>query len=237
MKSERPQVWSMFDRIAHRYDLLNRLLSFGRDVAWRKRLLEYLPQQTSVKLLDVATGTGDVMLTLLQQGSVSEALGVDMSEKMLEVADQKIKDRGLDNIAAVQVADAEELPLSDDTYDIVSIAFGIRNVRHVDCALKEMVRVLKPGGKAMILEFSLPKNPIILKSYLFYFRFVLPRLGGLISGDFAAYKYLNQTVESFPYGEDFKSLMLDCGFEKVNIVPLTFGVASLYVGETADVAT
>jgi demethylmenaquinone methyltransferase/2-methoxy-6-polyprenyl-1,4-benzoquinol methylase len=225
----------MFDRIAHRYDLLNRLLSFGRDVAWRRRLVTRLPEGEPLAVLDLATGTADVLLTLAREcPRVRTGVGADMSGGMLEHGHRKIRERGLDGRFRLVRTDATALGLAPGAFDAVTIAFGIRNVIDVDAGLREMFRVLRPGGRALILEFSLPANRAFRALYLFYFRHVLPRLGGLISGDFAAYRYLNQTVETFPYGDAFARLMRDAGFTRVEAEPLTFGIATLYRGDRPE---
>lgn len=223
----------MFDRIAHRYDLLNRLLSGGTDVAWRKFMAKHLPDQPMIKLLDLATGTADVMLSLhANSGRVTHGVGVDPSGGMLGFGHKKIQARGLGSTLQVVKGDAMRLALPNHQFDALSMAFGIRNVVDVDTALREMVRVLKPGGRALILEFSLPGNALFRAVYLFYFRHILPRIGALLSGDSSAYSYLNKTVETFPYGQAFCDLMTNAGFENAKGIPLTFGIATLYVADT-----
>jgi demethylmenaquinone methyltransferase/2-methoxy-6-polyprenyl-1,4-benzoquinol methylase len=222
----------MFDRISHRYDLLNHLLSMNRDVAWRKRMSRHLPDRPDLKVLDLATGTADQLLSLYDSGKVGSGVGIDLAEKMLEVGRRKIKQRGLESALELQIGDAENIPFDDNRFDAVSISFGIRNVIDVPHALSEMHRILNSEGRALILEFSLPKSRWIRSLYLIYFRKILPRLGGLISGDREAYQYLNDTVETFPYGEEFCRLMRDAGFDNVQAIPLTFGIATLYRGDT-----
>ncbi len=230
----RKKVWHMFDRIATRYDLLNRLLSFGQDIRWRNKLARMLPDRQRLKVLDVATGTGDVILSLFEKNrNVFQAVGVDMSEKMLEIGRRKMRENHLDKVVEMQLGDAARLPFEDAQFDVVTIAFGIRNVYDVDKALQEMHRVLKPGGRALILEFSLPAQSFIRSAYLLYFRHVLPKIGGVISGDPYAYQYLNKTVESFPYGEAFCAIMEANGFTNVKAKPLTLGVATIYQGDKA----
>ncbi len=221
----------MFDRIAGRYDLLNRMLSFGRDVAWRKRLIRYLPVGNDLRVLDLATGTGDVLLTLCERShSLSSGVGIDMAEQMLERARKKIAGRGLQERLKVLRGDAMEIPLGDSEFNVTTIAFGIRNLTDVSVGLKEMFRVLKPGGKVLVLEFSLPSNRLIRTGYLLYFRHLLPVVGGLISGDQYAYKYLNRTVETFPYGREFCILMERARFVTVREHRMTFGIATIYEG-------
>ncbi len=228
----RKKVWLMFDRIAHRYDLLNRLLSMRRDVAWRKKLARHLPQRRPLALLDIATGTADVALTLLRMNSgIIRAVGVDMSEKMLEEGRHKVRKAGLNNKLTLEIGDATALKQADNSFDVTTIAFGIRNVMDPLSGLKEMYRVLKPGGRSLILEFSLPGNKWLRSLYLYYFRHILPRIGAMISGDGYAYNYLNKTVESFPYGDAFCALMTRAGFENVHAYPLTFGIATIYSGD------
>lgn len=229
--TQRSAVWPMFNRIAHRYDLLNRLLSGRQDVVWRKKLLSFFPESKQTRLLDVATGTGDVLLAALNQGSAQHAIGLDMAEQMLKYAQQKIDQQKWQNQASVVVGNAEDLPFENSSFDVVTIAFGIRNVPDYAKAIREMHRVLKPGGRLLILEFSLPANRILRSLYLFYFRHVLPWIGGLISGDRQAYSYLNQSVEAFPYGERFSSLIEQIGFSSVRVTPLTFGIASIYCAD------
>lgn len=229
----RPQdVWGMFDRIAPRYDLLNRLLSGRRDVAWRRRLAACLPAGEALRLLDLATGTGDQILHLLDAGAaLGPAVGMDMSEGMLAQGREKVARRGLSSRITLRMGDATDIPSPADAFDAVTITFGIRNVGDVPRALSEMHRVLRPGGRALVLEFSLPGNPVVRAGYTLYLRHLLPLFGGLLSGDAAAYRYLNRTIEAFPYGEAFCALMRDAGFTAVSALPLTFGVATLYRGD------
>ena len=215
----------MFDRIAPRYDGLNRLLSLRRDVAWRRQLAARLKGRGPLKVLDLATGTGDQLIALHGHGvELAEAVGLDMSAEMLAVGRAKLKKRGLDDRIVLEQGDAVAPAFDDNRFDAVTISFGIRNVEAVDRALGEMLRVLKPGGQALILEFSLPRPALLRRLYLVYLRRILPRVGGLLSGDARAYRYLNETVETFPYGEAF----LDSGLAAR---PLTLGVATLYRGE------
>jgi demethylmenaquinone methyltransferase/2-methoxy-6-polyprenyl-1,4-benzoquinol methylase len=227
----REDVHIMFDRISNRYDLLNRLLSFRRDVIWRKKLAELLPQRESIKILDLATGTGDVLFSLIQKNShIISGVGLDMSSEMLKLAHIKINKNRLQDKLSLIRGDATNIPFDDNSFDVTTIAFGIRNVIDVNRSLSEMFRVLTPNGKALILEFSLPKNRIVKLLYLFYFRRILPLVGGVISGDSYAYSYLNKTVETFPYGSDFCELMRKIGFDSVRQHPMTFGIATVYEG-------
>ena len=225
--------YEMFNRIAKTYDPVNRMLSFGLDVGWRKKVGKLLPhKEQGLDLLDLATGTADQALFLCKQhpDTIKTALGMDLSEGMLNVGREKIKARNMDHKITLKTGDACNLPLEDESFDAITISFGIRNVPDVPKALREMHRVLRAGGKAMILEFSIPKNPIVRFGHLFYLRHVLPTVGGLISGDKAAYRYLNTSIEAFPYGQDFANLMTEAGFTQANVHPVTLGIANIYEG-------
>jgi len=227
-KSHAPR---MFDRIAPRYDLLNRLLSMRRDIVWRRRLAAMIHDGDRLQVLDVATGTADVILTILKRrANVADGIGLDMAGQMLLLGQKKATADGFRDRLGFVHGDALSLPFASESFDAVTIAFGIRNVVDVPLALREMQRVLKPGGKALILEFSLPTNRLLRAGYLMYFRHVLPRLGSIISGDGSAYRYLNETVEDFPYGSAFCRVMDEAGFEEVRVELLTFGIASIYSG-------
>lgn len=224
-------VRDMFDRIAPRYDCANRVLSFRRDVAWRKRMARFIADRRAVRLLDLATGTGDQILHFIEGGAdIGAALGLDMAERMLAIGRAKIAERGLDAKVELRVGDAAAIPCEDGGFDAVSISFGIRNVGDVPRALREMRRVLKPGGRALILEFSLPENALFQPLYLFYLRRVLPRIGGALSGEGDAYRYLNRTIEGFPCGDAFCALMREAGFADVEAFPQTMGIATIYTG-------
>ena len=228
----RTEVWKMFDRIAHRYDFLNRFLSMGQDVAWRKKMARYLPERENLYLLDLATGTADQIIFLLKASKrIGKADGMDLSTGMLEHGREKIEKMGLADTVSLREGNTIDIPSEDGIYDAVTISFGIRNVTDVHQGLSEMHRILKPGGRAMILECSLPENALIRKAYLFYFRHVLPKVGGAVSGDSYAYNYLNKTVETFPCGEAFCDLMRKAGFNEVKAHPLTLGIATIYVGD------
>lgn len=230
----RANVIEMFDRIAYRYDLLNHLLSFNQDKRWRKRLTDLLPSGEALQVLDLATGTADQLISLNQTGAVAVGVGVDPSEGMLKVARQKIAGLNLGHKLRVQTGVAEKIPAADFSFDVLTISFGIRNVHDLEKTFSEMLRVLKPGGLALILEFSLPRNRVMKALYLLYFRYCLPILGGIISGDNQAYRYLNRTVETFPYGTEFGNRLKQAGFDSVKIEPLTWGVASIYLAQKGN---
>lgn len=228
---ERKDVHLMFDRISGRYDLLNRLLSMRRDVVWRKKVAQLLPERENLSVLDLATGTGDLVLSLFENcPRVTYGVGLDMAGKMLEIAQDKVVRKNMSPKIELIRSDATELPVGDNRFSAVTIAFGIRNVTDVNRSLCEMHRILEPNGKALILEFSLPENKLIRSGYLFYFRRILPAIGSIVSGDGYAYRYLNQTVETFPYGQQFCALMENAGFENVKEHCLTLGIATIYEG-------
>jgi len=228
---ERQNVWQMFDRIAERYDFLNHTLSMGIDIGWRRRMSELLPSRPRIQVLDLATGTADVPLSFCSENAdVSYVLGMDLAEKMLAIGRQKITEAGRDGQIELQTGDAMAVPVQDALFDAVTISFGIRNVPNVATTLSEMFRVLKPGGVALILEFSIPETPGMKQGYLLYLRHILPKIGALISGDDYAYRYLNQTIETFPYAQKFCDLMIEAGFQEVNYEPQTGGIATIYRG-------
>ena len=220
----------MFDSIAPRYDLLNRVLSFRRDIAWRRRVATLVGQRQPHRVLDLATGTGDILLALTGNRAAKMAVGIDLAPEMLARAHKKLqKAQALDVCSTVQ-ANAALTSFRDAAFDAATIAFGIRNVPDVPETLREIHRVLKPGGRVFVLEFSLPVNPVVRTFYLAYFRYVVPAIGGWLSRNRDAYAYLNQTVEAFPYGQDFCAIMSNAGFIDVAFESLTFGIAAIYKG-------
>ena len=222
-------VRSLFDSIAHRYDLLNHLLSGGRDFSWRRSAIEHLREIRPQKILDVGTGTGDFAIAALRLGP-EKIVGIDIAEEMLALGRKKIASRGLDAVIALRTGDAEKLDFADGSFDAVTVAFGVRNFENLEAGLAEMHRVLRPGGRAVILEFSRPDSFPWRQMYLFYFRRVLPLIGGLVSGNCAAYRYLPETVMQFPQGDDFLAILVRTGFSAVAAERLTFGIASIYTG-------
>lgn len=217
----------MFNRIARRYDCLNGILSLGIHRRWRKRLSQRVSVEDCKVALDLATGSGDQVLDLLKRiPGLTRVVGLDRAIKMLEVAVPKLHDPR----CALTLADAKEIPVRDNSIDAVTMSFGIRNVPQPVEVLTEAHRVLRPKGACGILEFGMPTNPLVRMGYLFYLRLIVPFIGGIISGDRAAYKYLNTSVEEFPRGEEFAALMKSAGFTEVAIEPLTFGIAYVYIG-------
>jgi demethylmenaquinone methyltransferase/2-methoxy-6-polyprenyl-1,4-benzoquinol methylase len=224
-------VCQMFDRIAPTYDKANGVLSFGLDRSWRKQVATKVSRQENLILLDIATGTGDLMMAIChERPNVRTAVGIDVSLPMLKLGEEKAKPSYENRDISFRKGDACHLAFNDNSFDVVSIGFGIRNVADVQLALLEMLRVLTPGGQAYILEFSLPSNWLVRRVYLLYFRHILPLVGGLISKDYQAYRYLNQTVEAFFGVEEFQKLMNAAGFKDVRAVPLSFGIAQIYIG-------
>lgn len=228
----RKNVWQMFDEISPRYDFLNHLLSFGADIHWRKKLIQYLPKNSDIRLLDLATGTADQLITIVKKAKqVKSALGIDLSQEMIRLGQRKIIDKPYMHQITLTKGDATDISLGNESVDCVTMSFGIRNVEDTQKCLNECMRVLTPRGRLLILEFSIPKNRLIKGCHLFYLRHVLPNVGGLISRQKAAYRYLNETIETFPSGEAFCDLMKKAGFVRVKAHPMTLGVTTLYVGE------
>jgi demethylmenaquinone methyltransferase / 2-methoxy-6-polyprenyl-1,4-benzoquinol methylase len=225
------ESWKMFNLISKRYDFMNRVMSFGLDVRWRNKLAAFIPQKPNVKLLDLATGTADVAISLVEKRPDLTVTGLDMAAEMLKIGQAKIEKKGLSSKITLQQGDAQKLPFMDHSFDCLTIAFGIRNIPELRLALMEMFRVLKPGGRAVILEFSMPENPLLRFGDLIYLRYVIPGLGIVFSGNYKAYKYLNQTVEQFPYGDRFCKILKQMGFQNIAAHPLLGGVATIYVGE------
>lgn len=224
-------IREMFDSIAPRYDLLNRLLSLGIDRRWRRFAVRQIKFAEGGKILDVATGTADVALEIAAVTPFSVSItGVDFSSQMVELGKEKVKQSAFSNRITLQVAPCESMPFEDNSFDSATIAFGIRNVVDRLCGLNEIQRVLKPGGRIVILEFSNPRSRIIKAAYNFYFLKILPLVGGLIS-NFSAYKYLPDSVLEFPSQEDFKKIIARAGFGSVAHTDLTFGIATVYTGE------
>jgi len=224
--------WKMFDQIAKRYDLLNRLLSLDQDEAWRQEIRRHLPSKNNLQLLDIATGTGDVVLSLVKDNpSIHIAYGIDLAEGMLEIARTKIKAQGLHSKIMIEKADGQALPFVEGTFDAVTIAFGIRNIPDLRLALLEMYRVLKKDGRVIILEFSLPKNVFLRIGHWFYLSIIVPLIGLIVSGHTSAYLYLAQTIKSFPYGDRFCKILRQFGFINIKAYPLMGGVATIYVAD------
>lgn len=227
------QVEAMFDEIAPRYDLLNRVLSFGIDVWWRKRAVAWLGEalggRRPDRLLDVATGTADLAVEALSLGP-REVVGVDLSEGMLSHGREKLRKKGLDRRVPLVQGDATHLPFGDAEFDGALVAFGVRNFEDLEAGLAGIRRVLKPGAALVVLEFSHPTAFPVKQGYAFYSKHVLPRIGRTVSGSAEAYEYLPESVAAFPDGEAFLRVFRAAGFQNVEARPLTFGIVSLYRG-------
>lgn len=222
-------VKGIFNDIAPKYDLLNHLLSMNIDKGWRRKAMKCLGEQERGYLLDVACGTGDFSIAAYRAG-VERVTGIDISENMVEVGRKKIQEAGLSGKIDLRTGDSEKLEFDEATFDAVTVAFGVRNFEHLELGLREMQRVLKPGGKVVILEFSMPEYFPMKQLYKFYFRHILPIIGGWISGNKGAYTYLPESVMKFPQGRDFLDIMSRCGFSGAWQKKLSCGIASLYVG-------
>jgi demethylmenaquinone methyltransferase/2-methoxy-6-polyprenyl-1,4-benzoquinol methylase len=231
-RPDQAAVRSMFDRIAPRYDLLNRVLSAGIDVRWRRAAVDLLQLPRAARVLDLCTGTADLLVEALRRDADSRGVGVDLSSGMLVRGARKLRERRLDARGGLVGGDAERLPLRDAWFDGALVAFGIRNVSDNPRALREARRVLKPGGRLVVLEFSMPRG-LLGRVYRFYFRRVLPLVGRVVSGDNSAYTYLPASVAVFPEPAEFGALLVQAGFKDVRWRALTGGIAHLYRGEAA----
>ncbi len=232
--SKKAQVAQMFDNISPRYDFLNHFLSLYIDVYWRKTAIKtlrtLLPSPQEATILDVATGTGDFGLEALRL-KPKKVIGVDISEGMLSYGREKIKKRGLEDKIELLSGDSENLPFEDNSFDAVIVAFGVRNFENLEKGLANILRVLKPDGALVVLEFSKPRNFPMKQLYNFYFKYILPVVGRLISKDKAAYQYLPDSVQAFPDGEKFTAILNKIGFQTTQCKKLTFGTCAIYQGK------
>ena len=227
-KGKKEQVAQMFDNISENYDGLNRVISFGIDVKWRKKVVAIVGENNPKQILDIATGTGDlaIMMAALNPDRV---VGLDISAGMLEVGKQKIAKANLSDKIEMLVGDSENMPFKDNTFDAITVSFGVRNFANLDKGLTEINRVLKPGGKLVILETSVPTKFPYKQGYHFHSSVILPIVGKLFSKDKVAYSYLSKSANSFPFGEKFNNILLKNGFTTATDKPVTFGVASIYI--------
>ncbi len=224
---KKEQVSTMFNNISKNYDFLNHFLSLGIDILWRKKAIRLLKPTQPKIILDIATGTGDFAIEALKLNP-TKVIGIDISEGMLKVGKQKITAKGKDSIIELKLGDSENLDFNDNTFDAYTVGFGVRNFENLEKGLTEMLRVLKPNGTAIILEFSKPKKTPIKQLYNFYFNKILPTIGKIVSKDNAAYTYLPESVNAFPDGEKFVSILLKLGYKKPLSIPLLFGIATIY---------
>jgi len=226
-KGKKQQVRSMFNNIAHRYDFLNHFLSAGIDYSWRRKAIKLIGEIHPKTILDVATGTGDLAIEAVKL-KPRQIIGIDIAEDMLEIGRKKIDKKSLSEIISLETGDSEELRFDDNSFDAVMVSFGVRNFENLEKGLSEMHRVLDKGGMIMVLEFSKPTKFPIRQLYYLYFKYILPFLGRLISGDSSAYTYLPDSVGAFPSGNRFLNILQKIGFSNPAYKSLTFGIASIY---------
>ena len=230
-QTKKEEVREMFDNIAPKYDLLNHTLSMSIDRVWRRRVVGEVRRAKPGRILDVATGTGDLAIAMARRIRDVQVLGVDLSEQMLAVARRKIEARGLDGRIVLDRGDAERLAVADASVYVATVAFGVRNFGDLGAGLRELARTIKPGGKVVILEFSRPRNRVFRALYEFYSYKILPRIGGLVSRDKRAYEYLPASVGEFPAPEEFMAMMARAGFRNCRARSQSFGIAQIYIGE------
>jgi len=225
--TKKEQVEQMFDNISAKYDELNHILSMGIDVGWRKKVVKIIKNQNPKTVLDIATGTGDLAI-MMAKATDAKITGFDLSAGMLEVGRKKIAELNLENRIEMIQGDAEKMPFEDNSFDCITVAFGVRNFENLKKGLDEIYRVLKPGGKFVILEFSQPQSLPMKQLYGFYSKNILPMIGKKISKDKSAYTYLPESVKAFPYGEEMKKILKSSNFIKTTDKKLTFGISSIY---------
>ena len=226
MDNEKQHIGQLFDRIAGTYDGLNHLLSLNIDKRWRRRAIRML--KPAEQVLDVAIGTADLTIEILQQGKAQHVTGIDLSHGMMAIGEQKVAKRGYAPQVQFDYGSAQQMPYANASFDTVTCAYGVRNFANMDEGLSEMYRVLRTGGELMVLEFSYPTNPVIRWGYDLYFTHLLPFIGNLFSRDKGAYSYLNRSVKNFPYGEAFCQHLRKAGFTQIKATPLTFGMSTIY---------
>lgn len=225
---KKEQVRQMFDTISKNYDGLNRVISFGIDLKWRKRMVKLLKAKAPKTILDIATGTGDLAIAMTKTGA-EKIIGLDISPGMLEVGKEKISEKNLQNTIEMVVGDSEDLPFEDNSFDAITVGFGVRNFENLEKGLAEIHRVLKPNGTFMVLETSVPTKFPFKQGYRLYCNYILPTIGKIFSKDRSAYTYLSESASVFPHGEAFNNILAKIGFIGIENKPQTFGVASIYV--------
>lgn len=228
-QSKKEEVAEMFNNISGRYDFLNHFLSVGIDKIWRKKAVKMLREIQPKRILDLATGTGDFALESLKL-QPEEIIGIDISEGMLEVGRQKMKKRKVDHIISMRLGDSEALPFEDNYFDAFTVGFGVRNYENLEKGLSEMLRVLRPEGKGIVLEFSKPKKFPVKQYYAFHSRYIIPFFGKRISKDSSAYAYLPESVAAFPEGKDFEDILRKVGYREVTSTLVGGGIATIYSG-------
>ncbi len=227
--AKKQQVSQMFDTISGEYDHLNRVISFGMDQPWRRKVIKLITDRRPNNVLDIATGTGDLAISLAEKG-LKNITGLDLSEGMLAVARKKIEEKGLTDKVGTQVGDSENLPFADNHFEAICVAFGVRNFENLEKGLQEIYRVLKPGGIFVVLETAVPRKTPFKQGYKLYAKYILPAIGKLFSKDKSAYGYLSESASVFPCGEDFNNILRKTGFTNVKDRPQTMGAASIYTG-------
>ncbi|MDI9320560.1 MAG: bifunctional demethylmenaquinone methyltransferase/2-methoxy-6-polyprenyl-1,4-benzoquinol methylase UbiE [Phycisphaerales bacterium] len=229
--SKKEQVADMFNHIANKYDFLNHLLSLGIDKTWRTKAIKSIVPIDPKKILDVATGTGDLAIAAATRLEGSQVIGIDIAAQMIAVAKIKIKNQKRSHNLSMRVADSEALPFDEGHFDAVLCAYGVRNFQNLHQGLSEMYRVMRGGGRVAILEFSQPKKFPVKQCFSFYFKYITPLLGKLVSKHQTAYRYLPQSVMAFPEGQDFCTILEECGFKNTQVKALSYGITSLYTAE------
>jgi demethylmenaquinone methyltransferase/2-methoxy-6-polyprenyl-1,4-benzoquinol methylase len=228
--SKKEQVAQMFDTISGEYDSLNRVISFGTDIAWRKKVIKIIASKNPQSVIDIATGTGDLAI-MLSKTSAKNIVGLDISAGMLEIGKQKINRQHLNQKIEMVLGDSEKIPYDNDSFDAATVAFGIRNFETLEKGLLEILRILKPNGQLVILETSVPEKTPFKQFYKFYTQNILPLIGKIFSKDKTAYAYLSESASVFPYGEKLKQILQKVGFSKVSFEPQTFGAATIYIAQ------
>ena len=238
--NEKRDIGSLFDRIAGKYDFLNHLLSLNIDKYWRRRAVRCINHDATkdaaqpTYILDVAIGTGDLAIEIMRQQKADEIVGIDLSEQMMRIGLDKVAKAGLSERIRFMKASALEMPFEVGSFDAVTCAYGVRNLSDLDAGLREMHRVLRPGGQLMILEFTYPSNRLIAWTYDLYFTHILPAIGRLLSGDKTAYNYLNRSVKTFVNASHMHEHLNSAGFQKIQSTPLTFGISTIYTARKSD---
>jgi demethylmenaquinone methyltransferase/2-methoxy-6-polyprenyl-1,4-benzoquinol methylase len=228
--SKKQQVAGMFNEIAQRYDFMNRFLSAGIDQTWRRKAIEQLREVNPKTILDVATGTADVAIMASGLLHPVHITGIDISEGMLEIGKEKVQRAGKQGSIELLKGDSEAISFENESFDAVIVAFGVRNFQNLETGLREIQRVLKPGGKLVVLEFSKPRTPLVRSFYKFYMKYICPRLGKMFSRNPAAYEYLDESINKFPEGKNFTDILNRIGYKRTYNKPLTFGICSIYCG-------
>jgi demethylmenaquinone methyltransferase / 2-methoxy-6-polyprenyl-1,4-benzoquinol methylase len=229
--SKKKQVAGMFNDIAFRYDFLNRFLSAGIDIRWRKKAIKQLDDLKPQRILDVATGTADVAIMASGILKPVKIVGIDISDGMLEIGRQKIQKLGLQNDIELLNGDCETINFDEGSFEAVTVAFGVRNFENLEKGLSEIKRVLKPGGKLVVLEFSKPKMPVVKSMYNLYMKYICPTVGKLFSKNRSAYRYLDESISKFPEGKNFTAILDNLGYKNTYSKPLSLGICSIYCGE------